>query len=172
MVVFGFLEWCRRLRAAHFVTAGDPPGCPPDSAADEDAPAALDDATLKAYAMQRPEWADALIQVENARVDGEIRLLSVRLLLGTACGSVLLFSIAVAARVTPGIRLGVLTPLSTAALGALAAAIVTALAAGIGKALRSRSGAAQSPVVNDPARPSGEPPSEPGPERGGAPRQE
>lgn len=173
MVVFGFLEWCRRLRAVRVVRAGEPPGSPPESTnADEDAPATLDDTTLKACAMQRPEWADALIQVENARVDGEIRLMSVRLLLGTACGSVLLFSIAVSARVAPSIHLGVLTPLTTVVFGGLAAAVVTALAAGIGKALRGRSGTAQPPVVSDPVRPSDEPPSEPGPERGGAPRLE
>ncbi|OIJ87213.1 hypothetical protein [Streptomyces colonosanans] len=170
MAVFGFLEWCRRLHAVRSVTAGDPPAVPPQAgAADDDGPACLDDVTLKACAMQRREWAEALIDVENARVSGEIRLLSVRLLLGTACGSVLLFSIAVSARVAPSLQVGALTPLTTTVLGALGAAVVTALAAGLGRAVRGRSGAPRTPEVSGCAGPVDEPPPQPGPERGGVP---
>ncbi|MDR3080812.1 MAG: hypothetical protein LBV60_07770, partial [Streptomyces sp.] len=170
MAVFGFLAWCRRLHTVRSVAAGDPPAVPPQAgAAEEDGPARLDDVMLKAYAMQQREWAEALIDVENARVSGEIRLLSVRLLLGTACGSVLLFSIAVSTRVAPSLRLDALTPLTTTVLGALGAAVVTALAAGLGRAVRGRSGAARTCEVNGPASPVDEPPPQPGPERGGAP---
>lgn len=178
MAVFGFVDWYRRLRAAGFITAGEPPGASSQAAGpDEDAPATLDDCTLKAYAMQRREWAEALIEVENARVDGEIRLLTVRLLLGSACGSVLLFSIAVSARVAPSLGLNALTPLTTTVLGALGAALVTALAAGVGGALRGRSGGGRTPEVSGsptPAddgspSPADEPPPLPDPEHGGAP---
>jgi len=170
MAVFGFLEWCRRLHAVRPGAAGEPPAVPPQAGpAEEDRAARVDDVTLKAYAMQRREWAEALIDVENARVSGEIRLLSVRLLLGTACGSILLLSIAVSARVAPSLRIDALTPLTTTVLGALGASVVTALAAGLGSAVRVRSGAARTPEVNGCASPADEPPPQPGPERGGAP---
>ncbi|MBG0856338.1 hypothetical protein I2W78_31920 [Streptomyces spinoverrucosus] len=126
----------------------------------------LDDCTLKAYAMQRPEWVDALIRVENARVDGEIRLLSVRLLLGTACASLLLFSIAVAARVAPALPFGIATPLTTAVIGATGAALVTVLGAGLGRALRHRSGSTQSGPVSGAGTSGAEPTPGPGAEPG------
>ncbi|MER6122618.1 hypothetical protein ABT173_07980 [Streptomyces sp. NPDC001795] len=170
MAVFGFLEWCRRLHVARFVVAGEPPAVPPEAGGtEEDGSAGLDDVTLKAYAMQRREWAEALIDVENARVDGEIRLLAVRLLLGTACGSVLLFSIAVSARVAPSLGLGALTPLTTTVLGALGAAVVTALAASAGRALRGRSGETRGPGVNGSASPADERPPQHDPEPGDVP---
>jgi hypothetical protein len=169
MAVFGFLEWCRRLYAARFVTTGDPPAVRPEAAdTPQDGAAPLDDTTLKAYAMQRREWADALIDVENARVDGAIRLLAVRLLLGTACGSVLLFAVAVSTRVAPSLGLA-LTPLTTTVLGTLGAAVVTALAAGAGRALRARSRAASTPGVSGSPSPVAEPPPLRGPEPGDAP---
>ncbi|MGP4049086.1 hypothetical protein [Streptomyces sp. 2A115] len=171
MAVFGFLEWCRGLLAARFVAAGEPSGAPPETTADpgEDGTVPIDDSALKAYAMQRREWAEALIDVESARVDGEIRLLAVRLLLGTACGSILLFSIAVSARIAPSLRMGSLTPLTTTVLGALGAAVVTALAAGVGKVLRGRSEVARSSAVSGPQSPAGELPPEPGSGPGDAP---
>ncbi|MFC3576098.1 hypothetical protein ACFOZ0_22990 [Streptomyces yaanensis] len=166
MAVFGFLEWCRQLRAVRFAAAGEPPRT---AGPDEDGAAGLDDCALKAYAMQRREWAEALIEVENARVEGEIRLLAVRLLLGTACGSVLLFSIAVSARMAPSLGLDALTPLTTTVLGALGAAVVTALAASVGRALRGRTGAARAPEVSGSPSPADEQPPPPGPGRADAP---
>lgn len=116
--------------------------------------------------MQQPDRADSLIRVEKARVDGETRLLSVRLPLGTACASVLLFSITLAGRVAPGLPLGAATPLTTAVIGAVGAAVVTAVGAGLGRALRHRSeGAAQATSVSG-AAPSGD---QPLPERGSEP---
>jgi hypothetical protein len=168
MAVFGLREWWRRVRAARAAAAGESPRAPGDSS-DQEGPVSLDDCTLKAYAMQQPDWADSLIRVEKARVDGEIRLLSVRLLLGTACGSVLLFSITLASRVAPGIPLGAATPLTTAVIGAVGAAVVTAVGAGLGRALRHRSESAQASSVSG-AEPSGNQPlPEPGSEPGAAP---
>ncbi|KPI04612.1 hypothetical protein OK074_4560 [Actinobacteria bacterium OK074] len=170
MAVFGFLEWCRRLHTIRFAVAGEPPAVPPEPAcAEREGPVPLDDGMLKAYAMQQREWAEALIDVENARVEGEVRLLTTRLLLGTACGSVLLFSIAVSTRVAPSLGPGAFTPLTTTVLGGLGAALVTALAAGAGRALRRRPSAQEQSAVNDPANPVAEPPAESGPGRGGGP---
>ena len=170
MTVFGFLEWCRRLHPIRFVVAGEPPAVPPETGdTTEDGSDGLDDVALKAGAMQRRDWAEALIDVENARVDGEIPLLAVRLLLGTACGSILLFSLAVSARVAPSLGLGALTPLTTTVLGALGAAVVTALAASAGRALRGRSSGVRTPEVNGSATPPDEPPPQPDPEHGAAP---
>ncbi|MGW7543247.1 hypothetical protein ACWGKQ_19370 [Streptomyces sp. NPDC054770] len=164
MAVFGIRAWWGRLRgSAEAGASGDPPTTA--SNASDNGARPLDDTALKAYAMQRPEWAEALIQVENARVAGEIRLLSARLLLGTACGSVLLLSITVAARVAPSIPLGSMTPLSTAVVGAVSAAILTALGAGLGRTLSRRSADAPAAPVSGAAAVSDRPPeggSEPG----------
>ncbi|QYX81031.1 hypothetical protein [Streptomyces akebiae] len=119
--------------------------------------------------MQESEWAEALIRVESARVDGEIRLLSARLLLGTFCASVLLLSIAVAGRVVPTTRFDATTPLTTAITGAIAAALLTSLAAGIGKVLRARADAARPVGLSAPPAPAGEPRPEPGPGPSAAP---
>ncbi|MFF7067959.1 hypothetical protein [Streptomyces pseudovenezuelae] len=137
MAVFGIRAWWRRSRMSGDTDPPvEPPGVPSEAACQ--GPVPLDDHALKAYAMQRPEWAEALIQVESARVSGEIRLLSVRLLLGTACGSVLLFSVTIATRVAPSVPVGSATPLTTAVIGAVSAAILTALGAGLGRVLRGR----------------------------------
>lgn len=165
MAVFGIRAWWRGL--------GSAPAVPPDSTArdpDETAgrqeSAALDDCTLKPYPMQQPEWTDALIRVESARVAGQIRLPSVRLLLGTTCGSALLFSISVATRVAPGAPLGASTPLATAVIGAVGAALVTALGAWLGRALRHRTGVSGAPASG------AVPPREPGSGPGAAQRPE
>ncbi|MGW0709788.1 hypothetical protein ACWD4G_28175 [Streptomyces sp. NPDC002643] len=167
MAVFGLREWWRGLRAARVVPAGEASGVPPGST-EEEGPPPIDDHALKAYAMQQSDWADSLIRVENARVDGEIRLLSTRLLLGTACGSVLLFSIAAAARVAPSVTFMAGTPLATVVIGALGAALVTALGAGLGSALRHRSGDAPTTPVNGAATSGAEPAPGPGSEPGAA----
>ncbi|WP_320781204.1 hypothetical protein [Streptomyces sp. CRN 30] len=159
MTVFGIRAWWQRWRApAGTGPAADPLGT--SGAAEQGAPP-LDDHALKAYAMQRPEWAEALIEVENARVAGEIRLVSARLLLGTACGSVLLFSIALATRAAPSVPHGAAAPLATAVIGAFVASVLTALGAALGRALRGR-------TTSEPAQPvSGGAAGAPGPpERG------
>ncbi|ALV36524.1 hypothetical protein AS200_34010 [Streptomyces sp. CdTB01] len=168
MAVFGIRTWWQRLRTP--TDAGPTGGLPslPPGVTDQ-GPVPLDDCALKAYAMQQPEWAKALIQVESARVTGEIRLLSVRLLLGTACGSVLLFSVTVAARVAPSVPVGAGTPLTTAVIGAVSAAILTAMGAALGKALRSRSTGTPGGSVSDDASRVPERPSGGGSEPGGAP---
>ncbi|MGW0821157.1 hypothetical protein [Streptomyces sp. NPDC002845] len=140
----------------------------PPETTDQDEPAALNDHALKAHAIQRPEWAEALIEVESARVAGEIRLLSVRLLLGTTCGSVLLFGVSVAARVAPGVPFGAATPLTTAVIGAVGAALVTAIGTVLGRALRHRSGGTQTTTVSGAVTSGAEPPTEPGSEPGAA----
>jgi hypothetical protein len=166
MTVFGVRAWWQRwLAPAGTDPATGTPGGADD--AQQDAPP-IDDSTLKAYAMQCPEWANALIDVENARVAGEIRLMSTRLLMGTACGSVLLFSIALASRVAPSLPHGAATPLTTAAIGAFGAALLTALGAGLGRALRGRAAAAPGPPVSADAS-EAQRPSERGAERGGGP---
>ncbi|WP_217254178.1 hypothetical protein [Streptomyces sp. AC602_WCS936] len=166
MTVFGVRAWWQRWRApAGTGPTADPPGGSGDA---EQGPPPLDDCTLKAYAMQRPEWAEALIDVENARVAGEIRLISARLLLGTACGSVLLFSIALATRVAPSLPHGSASPLTTAAIGAFGAALLTALGAGLGRALRGRAASAPAQPVSGGAAEAPRP-SERGSERGGGP---
>ncbi|MCW7944718.1 hypothetical protein AAW14_22555 [Streptomyces hygroscopicus] len=95
----------------------------------------------------------------------------VRLLMGTACGSVLLFSIAVSARVAAGLGTDALAPLTTAVLGSLGAAAVTALAAVTGRALRGRmsSGGKRPLEVSDSPGPADAPPPRPGPEHGDVP---
>jgi hypothetical protein len=163
MTVFG-REWWRRLTARRAVPGdGDPDGSPPPGSPDPEGTAALDDRTLKSYAMQRQEWAEALIRVESARVDGEIRLMSVRMLLGTFCASVLLLSIAVAGRVLPTTQLGATAPLTTAITGAIGAALLTSLAAGLGKALRTRADASRPTGLSAAPDPAAEPRPEPGP---------
>lgn len=160
MAVFGIRAWWRGWRAVPAVPTDETPR-DSDGTTDRDEPAALNDCALKAYAMQQPEWTDALIRVESARMAGQIRLLSVRLLLGTTCGSVLLFCVSVATRVAPGIPFGAATPLASAVIGAVGAAFVTALGAWLGKALRHRSGSTRSTAVNGVATSGAEPPPEP-----------
>ncbi|MGW3287787.1 hypothetical protein ACWDR3_24470 [Streptomyces sp. NPDC001002] len=168
MAVFGIRAWWQRLRMpTEAAPTSGLSNTPSDTADNGSIP--LDDCALKAYAMQRPEWAEALIQVESARVTGEIRLLSVRLLLGTACGSILLFSITVATRVAPSIALGSTTPLTTAVVGAVSAAVLTALGAGLGRTLRNRSTGAPGTSVSGGASGRTEPPPDHGSEPGGAP---
>ncbi|WP_326583732.1 hypothetical protein OG250_34410 [Streptomyces sp. NBC_00487] len=163
MAVFG-REWWRRLTARRAAPGnGDPGGSPPPDSPDPEGTTALDDCTLKSYAMQRQEWAEALIRVESARVDGEIRLMSVRMLLGTFCASVLLLSIAVAGRVLPTTQLGAAAPLTTAITGALGAALLTSLAAGLGKALRARADASRPTGLSAAPDPAAEPRPGPGP---------
>ena len=170
MAVFGWHEWWRRLTARRTGPGdGEPDGAAPAGPPEAGGPAQLDDCTLKAYAMQEAEWAEALIRVESARVDGEIRLLSARLLLGTFCASVLLLSIAVAGRVVPTTGFGAATPLATAITGAIAAALLTSLAAGLGKVLRARADAARPVGLSAPPGPAAEPRPEPGPGPSAAP---
>ena len=163
MALFGIRAWWRGLRATGAVPTGETPGDASGST-DHERPAPLDDCTLKAYAMQQPDWAEALIRVENARVDGEIRLLTTRLLLGTASASILLFSIAVAGRFAPRMPFGAMPPLTTAALGAVGAALVTALGAALGRFLRRRSGYPETGSVSGAATSAAEPSPEPGSE--------
>lgn len=150
MAVLGFLEWCRQLRAVRFAAADDPPVRPPGTAA--------------------PEEAKPTVEREPS-AGGEDRTPrpATRLLLGTACGSVLLFSIAVSARVAPGPGSAALTPLTTTVLGALGAAVVTALAAGAGRTLRGRSAASRTPDVSGSPNPADEPSPQPGREHGDVP---
>ncbi|MBE4736273.1 MULTISPECIES: hypothetical protein [Streptomyces] len=170
MAVFGWHEWWRRLTARRTVPGGgDPDAPPPGDPPETGGPGRLDDCTLKAYAMQEAEWAEALIRVESARVDGEIRLLSTRLLLGTFCASVLLLSIAVAGRVVPTTRFDATAPLATAITGAIAAALLTSLAAGIGRVLRARADAGRPGGLSVPPAPAAEPRPEPGPGPSAAP---
>jgi hypothetical protein len=120
--------------------------------------------------------AEPVEEAENS--GGEQRMWSpaTRLLLGTAHGSVLLFGIAVSARVAAGLGWGTPAPLATTVLGTLGAAAVTALAAGAGRALRVRPAAprpsdADGSVreVNGSVSHGDEPSPRPGRERGDAP---
>ncbi|PZH09534.1 hypothetical protein C1I97_14730 [Streptomyces sp. NTH33] len=154
MAVFGIRAWWQRLRTG---------GAEPESAAP------LDDNAVKVEAIKQPEWLQGLIELESARVSNEIRLLSVRLLLGTACASVLLLSVATAARVAPSIPFGAATPLTTTVAGAGGAALATALGALLGRALRRRSGGSETGGVNDEARFGAEPSQEHGSGPGAAP---
>ncbi|MFJ9756420.1 hypothetical protein [Streptomyces sp. NPDC101149] len=149
MAVLGFLEWCRQLRALRFAAAGDPPQTPP-----EPAPAG-ETGTVTAAAGSRDRDGSA---------GG-----ATRLLLGTAGGSVLLFTVALSTRVAAGLGQGVPSPLTTSVLGVLGAAVVTALAAGVGRALRRRSAAARLPGISGIPNPVDEPSPRPGRERGDAP---
>ncbi|WP_200301333.1 hypothetical protein [Streptomyces adelaidensis] len=170
MAVFGQREWWRRLTARRTVPGnGDPAGSPPPDASDPGGPATLDDCTLKSYAMRQQEWAEALIRLESARVDGEIRLMSVRMLLGTFCASVLLLSIAVTSRVVPTTQFNATTPLATAITGAIGAALLTSLAAGLGKILRARADASRPTGLSAAPAPAAEPRPEPGPGPSAAP---
>ncbi|WP_215454409.1 hypothetical protein [Streptomyces sp. ATCC 21386] len=168
MAVFGVRAWWRELRTSTATPADDTPRVPPEQT-DREEPAELSDSALKAYAMQHPEWAEALIQVESARVAGAVRLLSVRLLLGTACGSVLLFSISVATRFGPGLPLGGVSPLGSAVIGAVGAALVTALGAWLGRLLRHRSADSRNGAVSGGAAAGAEPPPAPGSGPGAVP---
>ncbi|MET7285233.1 hypothetical protein [Streptomyces sp. NPDC005573] len=154
MAVYGIRAWWQRLRA---VDAG------PEN------PLAPDDNAIKIEAMKQPEWVQRLIQLEQARASNEIRLLSVRLLLGTACGSFLLLSIALAARVAPGFTFSAGTPLTTAVTGAVGASLVTAVGAGLGRALRRRAEGSGTGGVSDEARSGAEPPQGHGSGPGAAP---
>ncbi|MET9146647.1 MULTISPECIES: hypothetical protein [unclassified Streptomyces] len=147
MAVFGIRTWWQRLRTG---------GAEPENAAP------LDDNTVKVEAIKQPEWLQRLIELENARVSNEIRLLSARMLVATACASVLLLSIAVATRVTPAVPFAAATPLTTTVTGAAGAAVLTALGATVGRALRRRSGAAVPGGVSEGARPGAEPSQGPG----------
>ncbi|MEV7363797.1 hypothetical protein ACWDWS_14635 [Streptomyces sp. NPDC003328] len=149
MAVLGFLEWCRQLRALRFAAAGDPPQTPPEPAPAEDA----DTPTAAAGSHDRDQGAGP----------------ATRLLLGTACGSVLLFAVALSARVAAGLGLGVPSPLTVSVLGVLGAAVVTALAAGVGRALRRRSAAGRLPGISGIPNPVDEPSPRPGREHGDAP---
>ncbi|MFJ5528241.1 hypothetical protein [Streptomyces sp. NPDC093261] len=149
MAVLGFLDWYRRLRAFRFPAAGDPPGSPMGSA-------------VPAEAVPLPDDGDS-------PGEGGIRPPATRLLLGTACGSALLLSIALSARVAPRLVPDTLTPLTETVLGALGAAVVTALAARVGRALRGRSAAARVPEVSGSPSPSDEPSPQPGREHGDVP---
>ncbi|MBZ3902834.1 hypothetical protein WB401_00350 [Streptomyces brasiliscabiei] len=168
MAVFGVRAWWRELRTSSTAPADDASRVPPERA-DRDEPAEVSDSALKAYAMQNPEWAEALIQVESARVAGAVRLLSVRLLLGTACGSVLLFSVSVATRFGPGLPLGRMSPLGSAVVGAVGAALVTALGAWLGRILRDRSADSRNSPVSGGAAAGAEPPPAPGSGPGAVP---
>ncbi|POX46045.1 hypothetical protein C3489_32830 [Streptomyces sp. Ru71] len=154
MAVFGIRAWWQRLRTQ---------GAEPENAAP------LDDNAVKVEAMKQPEWLQALIELESARVSNEIRLLSARLLLGTACASALLLCIAVATRVAPSIPFGAATPLTTTIAGASGAALLTALGAVVGRALRRRSGGSETSGVSDGARLGAEPSQGPGSGPGAAP---
>ncbi|QFQ96357.1 hypothetical protein F9278_09230 [Streptomyces phaeolivaceus] len=170
MTVFGRREWWSRFTARRTVPGGgDPGGSPPPASPDGEPPGTLDDCTLKSYAMQRREWAEALIRVESARVDGEIRLMSTRMLLGTFCASVLLLSIAVASRVVPTTQFGSTTPLATAVTGAIGAALLTSLAAGLGRILRARADASRTTGLSAAPAPAAGPRPEPDPGPSAAP---
>ncbi|MDT0466684.1 hypothetical protein [Streptomyces gibsoniae] len=151
MAVLGFLEWWRQLRACRFPAADDPPGSPAGSAAPPEAGPLIEEAHL----------------VEEAHSPGEVGTgpPTTRLLLGTTCGSALLLSIAVSARMAPGLGPATLTPLTETVLAALGAAVVTALAARAGRVLRGRSGAAREPGVSGSPSPVDEPSPQPGRER-------
>ncbi|MGW2934564.1 hypothetical protein ACWDA7_22510 [Streptomyces sp. NPDC001156] len=120
--------------------------------------------------------AEPVEETENS--GGEQRMWSpvTRLLLGTAHGSVLLFGIAVSARVAAGLGWGTPTPLATTVLGTLGATAVTALAASAGRTLRVRPAVPRpsdadgsAPEANGSASHGDEPPPRPGRERGDAP---
>lgn len=139
--------------------AGRPPatdGADPPAAPEEFGTISLDDCALRAYAMQKDEWTEALIRLESSRVDGEIRLLRARLLLGTMCSSMLLLCMAVAVHTAPTVRVGAGSALWTAVAGAATAAVVAGAAAALGRTLRGRAPASVS-AGGDPAsdRPSG-----------------
>ncbi|MDX3543841.1 hypothetical protein [Streptomyces europaeiscabiei] len=168
MAVFGIRAWWRELRTAPASSAGATPRVPPERTEPEE-PAEPGDSALKAYAVQHPEGAEPLIQVESARVADAARPLSVRLLLGTACGSVLLFSVSVATRVGPGIRPGGASPLTSAVIGAVGAALVTALGAWLGGALRHRSTGSRTATVSGDAALGAEPGRAPGSGPGAVP---
>ncbi|WP_327346654.1 hypothetical protein [Streptomyces europaeiscabiei] len=168
MAVFGIRAWWRELRTAPASSAGDTPRVPPGRTDPEEA-VEPGDSALKAYAVQHPEGAEPLIQVESARAADAVRPLSVRLLLGTACGSVLLFSVSVATRVGPGIRPGGASPLTSAVIGAVGAALVTALGAWLGSALRHRSTGSRTAAVSGDAALGAEPDRSPGSEPGAVP---
>ncbi|MDX3635345.1 hypothetical protein [Streptomyces europaeiscabiei] len=168
MAVFGIRAWWRELRTAPASAAGDTPQVPPERT-DPEEHAELGDGDLRAYAVRHPERAEPLSQVESARVADAVRPLSVRLLLGTACGSVLLFSVAVATRVGPGIRLGDASPLASAVIGAVGAALVTALGAWLGSALRHRSTGSRGATVSGDAALGAEPGRAPGSGPGAVP---
>ncbi|MEV6023369.1 hypothetical protein [Streptomyces sp. NPDC052036] len=145
MAVLGFLEWWRQLRAFRFPAPGGPPGSRAGSAA--------------------PAEAGPLAGEGGSPGEDGTGPRATRLLLGTTCGSVLLLSIAVSARVAPRLGPDPLTPLTETVLGALGAAVVTALAARVGRALRGRSGAAREPGVSGSPSPVDEPSPQPGRER-------
>ncbi|MFF0462454.1 hypothetical protein [Streptomyces mexicanus] len=155
MAVFGIGAWWQRLRAG---------------GAEEDRPLSLDDTMLKDKAIQEQPLTDRLIQLERARNWLEIRLLSARLLLGTACSSILLLSVALATRVAPSVPGGTATPLTTTVAGTVAAALLTALGAKVGTVLRRRSGRSSSGgEVSDAERSGTEPPQGRGSGSGAAP---
>ncbi|MER5886357.1 hypothetical protein ABT160_21235 [Streptomyces sp. NPDC001941] len=134
MTVSEWREWWQRLRTARPVTVGDA-----DASSGPDQPDGVEDTTLKAYAMQSPDWTDALIRIETARRDGEIRLLKVRLLLGTACGSLLFLCLALAVHTASTLRVGLGGgPVWTAAAGVTGAALTSVAAARVGRALGAR----------------------------------
>ncbi|MFD1659753.1 hypothetical protein ACFSL4_16515 [Streptomyces caeni] len=150
MAALGIADWYRRLRTLRFVATGRPPGVPPRPAGPH-------------------EGAPALHEAEHTGGEDGTRLPGGRLLLGTACGSVLLFGIAVSARVAPSLALDALTPLTTTVVGVLGAAAVTALAACVGRSLRGRSSAPRAPGLSGSPSPADEPSPQPGRERGDAP---
>ncbi|MGI5140970.1 MULTISPECIES: hypothetical protein [unclassified Streptomyces] len=120
--------------------------------------------------------AEPVEEAENSGGGQRMRSPATRLLLGTAYGSVLLFGIAVSARVAAGLGWGTPTPLATTVLGTLGATAVTALAASAGRTLRGRSAVPRpsdadgsAPEVNGSASHGDEPPPRPGRERGDAP---
>ncbi|MFB6956508.1 hypothetical protein ACFCYB_05580 [Streptomyces sp. NPDC056309] len=154
MTVFRIRAWWQQLRAG---------------SVEPESPVPPDDNAVKVEAMKEQERVQRLIQLESARVSNEIRLLSVRLLLATTCASVLLLSVAVAARVAPSIPFGAATPLTTTVAGATGAAFVTALSAGLGKALRRRSGGSETGEVSGGVRSEAGPRQGPGPGTGAAP---
>lgn len=150
MAALGIAHWYRRLRTLRFVATGRPPGAP-------------------ARAARPHEGAPAIGETERAGCDGGTRVPGGRLLLGTACGSVLLFGVAVAARVAPSLGLDALTPLTATVVGVLGAAAVTALAAYVGRSLRGRSPAPRTPELSGSPSLADEPSPQPGRELGDAP---
>ncbi|MFE9094926.1 hypothetical protein [Streptomyces sp. NPDC007264] len=150
MAALGIADWYRWLRTLRSVAAGRPPAAPPRAAGPQGGAPAPDG-------------------TRHAGGDGGTRPPGGRLLLGTACGSVLLFGIAVSARVAPSLELHALTPLTATVAGVLGAAAVTALAACAGRSLRGRSPAPRTREFSGSPSPADEPSPQPGRERGDAP---
>lgn len=138
-----FVRWHTWWRAFGTGRTAAPDDDASPAVPEQPGPHTLDDCALRSYAMRNDDWTEALIRLEAARVDGEIRLLRTRLLLGTLCSSVLLLCIATAVHTAPTLSVGLGGPVWTAVTGAVLAAVVAGAAAALGRALR---GAAPAPV--------------------------